>query len=196
MTQDENIVVVIPYIWEEKEVTKLKKLLSKRAGMSCDIHLIEDKERSGWVSVQNDMAGKLDYDWYVYTSQDYFPGRNWLSIAIDTAKHTGKRLIGFNDGKWFGKYATAGLVYKNLIPELYSTGTLLNPNYFMHGSDPDITERAKKLNEYAYASEALLVEIDYYKDIRGGTKFCEQDRKYQDRRKREGYTFDLSLKHV
>ncbi len=164
----------------------------KRAGAPCEVYVVEDKDGIGWVKLQNEMAAKLEFDWYCYTADDYFPGRNWLKLALEAAQQYNKRFVCFNDGKWFGENATAGLAHKSLIPELYSTGTLLNPNYIWHGSDPDLTHRAKALNEFIYVPNAVMMEIDYEKLITNNAKKgYRSDRKLRERRQKEGWQYEV-----
>ena len=173
--QNEKIVIVVPYITGEwNKVDKLSRLLVKRAGVPCKVHCIEDTKGEGWIGIHNRMAKELDWDWYLYCPSDYFPGRDYLKIALKMAHEHNKLMVGFNDGKWHGTNATAGLVHKDLIPKLYQ-GTLLYTGYQHHGSDPDITEKAMLLDEFIYAPEALLVEIDYTKDFIPSKKRLNQD---------------------
>ena len=164
MQKKTKVVIVVPYVSQDgMGVPKLAKLLKKRAGVPVEIYTVNGEEL-GWIGTHNKMAKELDFDWYIYCPSDYFPGRDFVKKALEVASSTKKKLIGLNDGKWHGSNATAGMVSKDLIPMLYR-GTLFYPGYKHHGSDPDITEKAMLLNEYAYAPEALLVEIDYEKDF-------------------------------
>jgi len=162
---ENKIVIVVPYIRNDEDfIEQQRKLLIKRAGVEVSVYPIKDTQGLGWIGIHNNMAKELDYDWYVYCADDYFPGRDYITKALETAHKTKKRLIGFNDGKWDGKNATAGMIHKSLIPLMYG-GPLLWPGYIHHGSDPDLTEKAIIMNEYAYSPEAILIEIDYNKDF-------------------------------
>ena len=186
--QTEKIVIVVPYITDTKDnIRELIPLLEKRAGVPVKVIPYEDTNRVGWVKLHNALSVSLDYDWYVYCPSDYFPGRDFIKIALETAKKYNKLMVGFNDGKWFGKNATAGIVNKKLIPKLYS-GTIFYPKYEHHGADPDLTEKAMLLNEYVYAPEALLVEIDYKKDfIDSNVRLNRRDVELYLKRKEQGF---------
>jgi hypothetical protein len=165
-----KILIVVPYVGEyNSDLEQLRKLLIKRAGVEGVEVLMINGEDLGWIGTHNKVAKEKIWDWYIYCPSDYFPGRDYIKIALDMATKHNKLMVGFNDGKWHGKNATAGMVHKDLIPMLYN-GTLLYPGYKHHGSDPDISEKAMLLNEFIYAPEALLVEIDYTKDFISSSK--------------------------
>ena len=161
-----KILVVVPYYKEEIRAQKLKDLLIRRAGIPCDVLLVDDRiKKQGWIGIHNELVKTQDYDWYVYCPDDYFPGRLFLKIALDTVLAHGKRLVGFNDGKWHGANATAGMIHSSLIPEMYGNYDIFYNKYKHHGADPDLTEKAILMDEYVYAPTALLIEIDYEKDF-------------------------------
>ena len=180
-----HVVVVIPYVVGDLEqALRTKKIMEVRAGVPCEVIIVEDTNHIGWVAVHNQMARELHYDFYLYSCSDYFPGRDYLKIALDYAKKSNKMLVGFNDGKWHGRSATAGLIHKDLIPKLYQSNTLFYTGYKMYGADPDLTGRAKVLQEFVYAPEALLLEIDYTKDFRPKrTSYPEDSTLYYQREK-------------
>ena len=164
----EKILVVIPYADEdEEEIKTLKKVYEKRAAIPCVVETIKDEERIGWVSMHNKRASREDYDYYVYSCADYYPGRGYLKRAYDTLKKHGVGMVGFNDGKWDGKNATVGLLKKDYLKSNYATKTLFHAGYKKHGADPDLTELSILKREYRYCPEAILMEIDPQKEING-----------------------------
>jgi hypothetical protein len=170
-----KIVIVVPYTTESKEyIDKLRLLLDVRAGVDVTVYTVEDRYREGWIKLHNRLCKELDYDWYIYCPCDYFPGRCFVRIALEIAKRDNKLMVGFNDGKWFGKNATAGMVHKDLIKLVYRD-TIFYPGYQHHGADPDLTEKAILMNEFVYAPEAILVEIDYTKDFEQRTNPNDMD---------------------
>jgi hypothetical protein len=174
-----KIVVVIPcYGILKEQQDKVKKIYEVRAGIECTIYMIEDTNKEGWVSIHNRMSKELEWDWYVYSAQDYYPGRQYLKIALESAIKHNKKHIAFNDGKWFGENATAGLVHKDLIQKI-PYKTLFYRGYFMHGADPELTAITKKLNEFHYEPLALCVEVDYNKDIEGSKRYPEDSKLYR-----------------
>lgn len=189
----ERVVVVIPYRFESVDsVSKVTKLMEKRAGVPCEVIAVEDVDGIGWVAMHNKMAKELKFLWYVFTAFDYFPGRQYLKIALAKAKETGKLAVGFNDGKWGNSNITAGLIHTDLIPKLYSSGNLFNENYLKHGADPDLFGRVKALNAYAYAPEALLVEIDYLKDFQNSSRLNPPDFSLYKKREKMGFPFNVN----
>jgi len=175
-TKYEKIVIGIPYGPNEYELAcKTKRIMEIRAKVPCEVVIQEDVDRIGWVAMHNKMVQELDFDWYLYSCADYFPCRGYLKIALDAAKEHNKKFIGLNDGKWNGNNATVGLIHKSLIPKLYSTRTLFLPQYKFHGADPDITNRAKRLGEFLYVPEAVLMEIDYEKDFKNSSRLNPDD---------------------
>lgn len=87
-------------------------------------------------------------------------------------------------GKWFGKNATAGMIHKSLIPEMYGE-PLFYPSYDHHGADPDLTEKATLMKEYVYCPEAIFMEVDYNKDFR--TTSYPVDMQLYHKRKSKGF---------
>jgi hypothetical protein len=177
------IVVGIPYTNESSlEVRKVQKLYEKRAGLPCQVVCTPDINRIGWVAMHNLISRTYKWDWYVYSAIDYFPGREWLKLALKKAETTGKTLIGFNDGKWRGSNATAGLVHKSVVVKY---GCLFPDVYKSHGADPELTEKCQRDGLFAYEPEALLVEIDYEKDFISKTN--KDDYNMYLKRKQEGF---------
>jgi len=167
MTEEDKVLISIPYISTDKNIDKLEKLYRKRAGERVAILLTEDTNRKHFFKIQNEIfeAYKDQFDWFVYSASDYFPGKNFIAHALLTAKCTGKKFIAFNDGKWDGDSATVGMIHKDLVPDLYDTNTLFHTGYKQHYGDTDLSVRGKLLVEYAYSPMALLVEVDYNKDL-------------------------------
>ena len=83
------------------------------------------------------------------------------------------------------------MVHTSLYGKLYEGGHLFHPGYERHGADPDLTERAKELNEYVYAVEALLVEVDYEKNLGRGEDLHRPDLEFYIKRREEGFTWEI-----
>lgn len=189
---NEKVVIVLPYAKGNGErAEKIKRVMEIRAKIPCEVIPVEDLEGIGWVAIHNKMAKELDYTWYLYGCDDYFPSRGYLKVALEAAKKQKKHFVGFNDGKWEGSNFTTGLIHKSLIPRLYSTGTLFAPIYHFHGADPDLTARGKLLKETIYVPEAVLMEIDYEKDFKGSSRLNQEDVKTYQRRKKARFPFKL-----
>lgn len=161
-----KVVVVIPHTDECYElVEKVATLHKKRAGVECEVYTIEDTQRKGGFAIQNEMAKELEYDYYCYSWIDYYPAKNYLKYAIEAMHKAGKGMCVFNDGKWEGSNATAGILHKKLLKTNYESGDLFYPEYKQHFADPDLTHIVAKRNQLVYEPKAVLIEIDYDKDI-------------------------------
>ena len=181
--------VIIPYpSFLKDDVDKVKRLYKARAGADCDVLMIDSKGK-GWVQVQNEtvQANFEGYTHFVYTCMDYFPGRDYLALALMAMTEFKAGLVGFNDGKWHGKNATAGLVSKEFILNNYPSKTMFHTGYKFHGADPDLTECAMRKNKYVYCPAAVMIEVDYEKDFRSNKMDIDQKLYYA----REHRGFDL-----
>lgn len=160
----EKIAIIIPYIeGEEQQANRMAKIYSVRAGMACSVYTALDKEKEGWVATHNAACKNIKHDFYLYTAVDYFPGYGFLQLAYETLKATGKGLCAFNDGKWHGGIATAGLVRKSWYEKNYPDGLLFHKGYKSHCADPELTYLAMKQKQFIYHPQAILLEIDYDK---------------------------------
>lgn len=172
------IVVVIPYV-DAAQAAKAKHVHELRAGIQCRVITVQDKDGEGWATIHTRMSKELDYSYYVYSSSDYFPCRKYLHKAYSLLKKTGKHMLGFNDGKWEGENATAGMLERTFLQSNYRDGGLFYPGYTQYGADPDLTAVAKAKDEYVYDPSIVLMEIDYYK--KGGSTTRESRRLYKSR---------------
>jgi len=162
---DEKILVVIPYRKGEiEQATKAADIHKSRAGMPVQVYLMEDEYKEGWVAMQNWAARNLNYDYLIYSCDDYFPGINYVKIAYDTLQKTGKGLCVFNDGKWYGHIATAGLISRKLIEKLPYDMGLFSDDYKQNYGDTELTDVTIHLKEIVYNPDAVLMEIDYEKE--------------------------------
>lgn len=160
-----KVIVMIPYGKDQYELAKkAAKLHEIRAGIDCEVHIVEDEKRVMWVKMHNDFVKKLnDYDYYCYSCADYIPGSDYLKIAIESLEGTGKGLFCFNDGKWHGMIATVGVITKEYLKRNYE-GNLFNPVYHTHYADTELSQKAIEQGELVYDPEAVLMEADYEKE--------------------------------
>lgn len=169
MNMPNKVVIGLPYVRGEEEMVELIiPLLKARAGIPVEIVTKLDENMIGWFKMHTQMIKEIDCEWYVLGLTDYFPGRQFIKMALERAISANKRYVGFNDGKWFGTNATSGIIKKELVPKIYG-GPLFYPEYKSHGADPDLFARANILNEFVYCPEAVYMEIDYTKDLRKTT---------------------------
>lgn len=158
-----KVAVIMPTIHNEMAL-KTTEILKKRAGVECDIHVIFDYDKKGYVWNCNEFVKhNPDYEYYVYLTDDIFPSRNWLKDALDLMMKQKAGLVGFNDGKWKGYLATCALVDASWMKKNYE-GNIFNPDYFGHYNDTELTLYAMQDKKYAYDPNICLTEIDYEKD--------------------------------
>lgn len=169
--------IVMPCIDEELG-TKTAEILSSRAGIQCTVIIAMDDERNGFMKTLNSVSKKCDSRFIVFVAQDAFPGRDWLKIAVERIEQENAGLLAFNDGKWFGRIASFGLVRKSWVKKYYQNA-ILNPYYKAHKADNEITLLARLDNRFVYEPNSTLIEVDYRKD--GGGSNPEDDLKFRDR---------------
>jgi len=170
-----KVAIVIPYRPGSKELaTKAARVCFIRAGMPCKVFTIEDSERKGWVNAQNWAFNNLDFDFYIYSCDDYFPCKDYLKSAYEAYLGTKKCVIVFNDGKWAGKLATIALVKKDFVKEKLPDGNLFYKGYKQNFADPEFTDHAINHNEMAYLSDIPFMEVEYGKDEKSHNN--EEDR--------------------
>lgn len=159
-----TIAVLLPSINHEK-AEKAVKLMQLRAGKQADYYIIDDVDRSGFMSVINDAVKRLDYDYYIYTAEDAYAGWRWLKIAFDHITDKGAGLLGFNDGKnmrFNDRLATFGMVEKNWMKQNYG-GDLFFSGYHSHYADVELSLMAIRDGRFAYTPTSVLCEVDYDK---------------------------------
>jgi len=177
-----RIAVIMPTVNREM-AKKTKKILESRAGMDCEIALVYDSEKKGYVWNCNKYVQVYLYDYYVYLTDDIFPSRNWLLDAYNLLIKKDAKMVGFNDGKWKGQLASCALVEAMWMRRNYE-GNLFYPQYFGHYNDTELTLIAMQDKVYAYDPNISLIEIDHDKDTKSvNTK----DRKLFNKRKETNF---------
>ncbi|WP_018984655.1 glycosyltransferase family 2 protein [Salinimonas chungwhensis] len=171
------VTVVMPCI-DEGLGQRAAHILSSRAGCDATIIIAMDDTKSGFISTLNKVARSSDSRFITYVAQDAFPGREWLKIAIESIETNRAGLLAFNDGKWFGRIASFGLVRKSWIENFYDK-EILYSHYKSHKADNEITVLAKLDNSFVYNSDSTLIEVDYNKD-KGGSNPTD-DEKFKQR---------------
>jgi hypothetical protein len=177
-----RVLVVMPTT-DEELAGKAAEVMQNRAGYKCDIFIAEDKKKKGYTQTLNDVykLNKDKYDFMVYTAQDVFVGNNWLANALLEQFKTQAGLVAFNDGKWDGKLASFGLVSMNWIKDIYDDCIFFD-GYKSHYGDTELTQIAKEKADFAYAKDAIMLEIDYKKASGTAFNVNEDDRElYKER---------------
>ena len=161
-----RILLVIPTLRKGLDLAIQAATIQKsRAGIDVDVHIEIDEKGDGWPAVHNRVFRKIgnEYDFYVFSCNDYFPGRDYLYKAWEHLVQNNHKLVSFNDGKWNGKIATVGIVDIHWAKQNYN-GDLFFGGYSHHYADTEITEVAIADNAYGYCPEAVLIEVDYNKE--------------------------------
>lgn len=183
--QQQSVTILIPTIDPEK-AKQTADLIHKRAGYPHKIIVEEDIDRIGYVAMINKMAKENPSKYFLYGADDVYPARNFLKVAMQSLKETNAKLLGLNDGKFYGNIATFGIVDYDWIKDIYK-GDLLNPIYKKHYADPEITLIAKDQKVYTYCPDALLIEITYNKEGKDGIKVEKDDKNTFNFRKQIGF---------
>lgn len=142
------------------------EILINRAGINLTVIIAFDDLRQGFIKTLNEVSKRVNSRFITFVAQDAFPGREWLKIAHDCIEESKAGLLAFNDGKWFGRIASFGLVRKSWVKNIYSEEILCSA-YKSHKADNEITVIARLDDSFVYCPDSVLLEIDYDKDSGG-----------------------------
>ena len=165
------------------------ELAASRAKSDGLMLVVLDTARLGLVRVHNDVFRLSQSACYAYLAQDVFVGRDWLSLGLNALTRQGAGLLAFNDGKWQGQLASFGLVGRDWAAGVYG-GALFFEGYQSHYADTELTLIAREQHRYAYDANAVVVEVDWDKDVRGTTN--AQDKSLFGVRAKQGFGERLS----
>ena len=126
---------------------------------------MHDDAREGFIAIANRAFRQSRSPYFGYVAQDTFAGRAWLRHALVSFRTLATRLIAFNDGKWFGALASYGLARRKWAEQNYG-GDFFYPGYKRHYADAELSLLAAQVNGLAYAKDAILLEVDWEKDVR------------------------------
>ena len=161
-----DIVVAIPVTADWLPLgRKTAKIICGRAGVPVRVVLIQYElkgEGTGWGKAHNWGIENIPSKYWVYACADYFPGRLFIKLAMQAMKGKTK-LVGFNDGKWFGHIATAGIIETKYAKSIYGKG-LFYEGYIANYTDVELTLIAASDDAYKYHSDAVFIENDYDKE--------------------------------
>lgn len=159
-----SVLVILPYT-QESLAQQCLSILQERAGKHADYILIEDDIQAGPIYWFNRTSRLTKHPWVIYTAQDTFPSRQWLSYSIQFLQQQNQNLLAYNDGKWQGKLASFGMVRRSWFEQLYG-GDLFFSGYHQHYADVELTLIAQEQDQYCYHPEIMMLEVDYQKDGR------------------------------
>lgn len=165
-TDPKGIAVIMPCI-DKAQGQKTAEILQRRAKMDCEVLVVYDSSRQGFIKTLNDAAARITTKYIVYLAQDAYPGWGWLKCAYDALEKSGKGLLAFNDGKWAGWIASFGMVRMSWVKTLYN-GPVFYPGYKTHAADKELTVIARCQDMHVYKPECTLLEYDPDKDFGGG----------------------------
>lgn len=173
-----KIAVLMPCIDRELG-TKVMQQLADNAGLEADYHLLMDDERKGFIYKINEFVTLYpkEYDFYIYTAQDAFGGKNWLLEAYTTMRDTGKGVLAFNDNKWGGRLAAFGMVRASYKKPFFESC------YHTHYADTELSVAATVDGQLCYNPKAIMFEVDYDKKKKSVNKrdkelFKKRQKKY------------------
>jgi len=159
---ENKIILVMPHI-DKDLARKTSKILEERTKINATLFCIEDVNRIGYIAVANYVYNNTQSELFGYIAQDAFPGRNWLELAVNELKNNKPGLLAFNDGKWFGNLASFGIVHRDWADKNYN-GNLFFNEYTQHYADVELSLIAMSEKCLYYNPNAVLQEIDYYKE--------------------------------
>lgn len=170
-------------------------LMEQRAGIPCNIAVVHDDARKGFIGVVNDLFKKSDAEVVGYTAQDVIVGEDWLLHAMMRMLTTNAGLLALNGGKFHGKLASYGLVQRSWVKDIYN-GNLFFPGYSAHYADTELTQIAKQQGRFAYAEKSVMLEIDFDKFLGNGKKLNQKDKKLYKKRKKIGFDGKVTDKNL
>jgi hypothetical protein len=91
-------------------------------------------------------------------------------------------LVCFHDGKWNGHLASFGAVQMSWCRTVYG-GEIFYPGYHSHYGDTELTQIAKSQGRYAYAENAVMLEVDFNKIFGKGKGVVKADKDLFKKRK-------------
>ncbi|HDQ40237.1 MAG TPA: glycosyltransferase [Desulfonatronum sp.] len=154
--------------------TRTASFLLQRASTFCTIIIVLDTKKIGFINIVNLIFQKTNSDYFIYLAQDSFPGKNWLANAVKLLDNTNKGLLAFNDGKWYGKLASFGMVRRSWINTIYRDAIFYD-RYKAHSADNELSIIAKIQNQYIYDPDIPLFEVDYDKEIKPLGNFDDRE---------------------
>ena len=185
MKHTPKVIVVIPTKPSDVEkANRAAKVIKHRAGMPCEVQVIEDTQGKGYAHILNTCFRETDADLYVWSAADAFVGDKWLYEAVITQATQNAGMVALNSGKWDGQLPSFGLVARNWVQNVYENEIFYH-EYFGHYCDTELGQIAKQQHQYAYAEKSIMLEVDYEKSFNGQVN--KNDQKLYKLRKKKGF---------
>lgn len=157
-----EVLMVMPYT-DQAAAERCATLMAGRAGADGVILCVHDAHREGFIALVNRVFSSTSSEYFGYVAQDAFPGRRWLTLALEALRKSKKSLFAFNDGKWMGVLASFGIASRQWANDLYG-GHFFFPGYCSHYADAELSVLAMSEHSYCYNPNSVLVEVDWNKD--------------------------------
>lgn len=183
IAMQQKVVVIMPSIKMDM-AQNAADVMKIRAGMPVSVEVIEDTKHEGFVKICNRVSKdylKKGYNLFAYTAQDAYVSKGWLLAAVMSQIEQMAGLIAFNDGKWWGKLAQFGMMTDDFM-KTYLDGNMLPPHYFGNYTDCELTLIAMQNNQFGWAQDSIMMEIDPDKD-KGKKSVNKDDQKTFNARK-------------
>lgn len=176
--------------------------LAHRLPVIIDVRTFEEYNL-GAVYAWNKLAKRASGDVFALWADDLVPGRGWLHAALDELdKLGGHGLIGLNDLSSDGnEYAAHWLADRAFIKNEFG-GVMYPPEYKSWWCDREVTDRARAMGLYSWASGARVDHLNYTfgksemdRTYRDAAQNYEADRVLYETRKAAGFPADGHKPH-
>ena len=157
---EKGVAAIMPATDLGQAVNAARRMIAL-ADMPFQMIVVSDSLRQGFIKTLNQTAALIRPEFVAYVAQDCLAGKGWLKAAHDKLCAENKGVCAFNDGVFNGGLAQFGMVRTAFAYAHYGSGNVLFPGYHSHRADEDLTHLAHVRNQYAYAPDALLMEIEY-----------------------------------
>lgn len=156
----EGVTVVMPATNIAQAMLAAQRMM-RFAGMPMRMVIVNDFIGQGFIKTINAVSNHLKPEYLAYVAQDALAGKNWLVKAYKKMTAEKKSVCAFNEGRFLGNLAQFGLVKVAFTAQHYGEHNVFYEQYIKHRADDELTLLAKLNNEFVFAKDALLMEVDY-----------------------------------
>lgn len=155
-----GVTVVMPATDMTQAVLAAQRMM-RFAGMPMRMVIVNDVVKQGFIKTINAVSNHLKPEYLAYVAQDALAGKHWLKNAYAQLTTHNKSVCAFNEGRFLGNLAQFGLVKVAFTAQHYGAHHVFHDQYVKHRADDELTLLAKLTNEFVFAKDALLMEVDY-----------------------------------
>jgi hypothetical protein len=159
--QDFDGVTVVMPATDTHQALLAAQRMARFAGMPMRMVIVNDVIRQGFIKTVNAVSNHLKPEYLAYVAQDALAGKNWLAKAYKKMTTENKSVCAFNEGRFLGNLAQFGLVKVAFTAQQYGDHNVFYDQYIKHRADDELTLLAKLNDEFVFAKDALLMEVDY-----------------------------------